>query len=312
MFSLKKIQLFRSLSNACRAGQSAGKALRQYAQREGQSSLLRMAEEIEGGGTFSEAMRRRPGEFPPWQAEAVAAGEGTGRLDEVLGLIAQSLEERRRFWLKVLPKCAYPVFILHFIPVAMNAQTLVNHGPATFFFHCLASLVPLYLAFAVIYLAARSLLGLPGLRRHLPFAGSFLRAALAHYLALLVRAGLSLSKTVELAGRAAGLSPEDRGLRGAAALADRGGSMAAILAAFALFDQEDIDYVQSAEEAGKLDSELARLHERARERNEAAVSTLLNLIPTLILLAVAAVVALKVIGFYKSAYSSRMGQGVLF
>jgi len=298
MLFLRRIRLYRALVNACQSGYPAARALRTFAAREGDARLAAMAADIESGRSFSDSMRKLPDFFPSWQAEIVAVGETSGRLDKSFGLIAESLEAVRGFWLKLLPKLAYPLLIIHFAPFAFHVNLVFSSGWTAYLLKAAWTLLPFYAAAAAIWWLAGWVKSRPALLVHVPLAGGFIRGRFAHYLALLVAAGVSFSKALALASRAAGLPDDHPGLQAALGRCAAGGSVLESLRDLGLFRPEELDAIEVGESTGKLDRELDHLASAVKQRNEATLATILYLAPALAILIVGLLLARQLMGFY--------------
>ena len=280
----------RALSVYCRA-------------RGGDSDAAAMIPELDGGASLSEAMRRRPDRFPAWQAEVVAVGEATGRLDQVLDAVAGALEVRRAFLLAVVPKLAYPLLIINFAPFAVYSYTIGTDGVGPYLLHAASTLVPFYmLAGAAFWLYRRAGPGAAALRR-LPLGASFIKSSFAANLSALVGAGVAFPRALELAGAASGLDPGEPELAAALGAAARGASALGCLRALRLFDIEELGQLEAAETAGMLERELARVAGMCRERNQAALESAAALLGPAVMVLVGLWVAFKLAGFYKGIFT---------
>lgn len=298
MFGMKQIRLYRALANATNAGISPARILRTAAAREKDPELEAMAVEIERGTSISDAMRRRPETFPLWQTEVVAAGESSGEPDRTFALIADSLERSRGFWMSLLPKAAYPVLLITFAPFALHSGMIMTQGAGAYLLKVVRILLPVYALGYGAYLGFGRLKNRPELLTRIPLAGGILRGSLAHYLGLLVSAGLSLGEAVPLAGRAAGLAKDHAGLAAAIEIWKTGATAREILAELSLFEPEELDLIETGEMSGKLDQELSHLSETISARNEAALQTFLYIAPAVLLIIVGLLIAYKLVGFY--------------
>ncbi len=305
MFSLDKIRLYRSLANSLRSGISIGQALTHFSAADDNELYASMARDVNQGTTLADAMRRRPAVFPAWHTEIVAVGENTGRVDQTLLSIASSLERTRKAWMGLLPKLAYPLLLVIFAPFALHASVWVMDSPGAFFLKVFSNLAGIFGGGALVYYFGRDYLLRPENLRRFPIARSILRAQVADSLSILVAAGVQFRRGLELAARAGGLSIADEGLRRALALTEQGASALDVLTALSLFTPEELNCLESGEVSGNLDGELAHLSRVIRERNEAALNTLMSVLPVVVLLCVALAIAAKVIGFYGNLMSMR-------
>ena len=80
--------------------------------------IVQLAENIQGGGTFADAIAKHEGVFSVAYENIVRAGESSGTLDTVLQNLADTLEKDREFQSKVKGAFIYPGII-------MLAMTLV-------------------------------------------------------------------------------------------------------------------------------------------------------------------------------------------
>lgn len=311
MFGMKEIRLYRALANAAAAGIQPARILRTTASREKDSEMEAMAREIERGTMISDAMRRRPEKFPLWQTEIVAAGEAGGEPDRTFTLIADSLERSRSFWMSLLPKAAYPVLLITFAPFALYSGMIMAQGAGAYIFQVLQILLPVYALGYAAYLGFDRLKNRPDLLVRIPLAGGILRGSMAHYLGLLISAGLSLGEAIPLAGRAAGLPEDHAGLAAAIKKWKTGSTARDILAELSIFEPEELDLMETGEISGKLDKELRHLSETIHARNEAALQTFLYIAPAVLLILVGLFMAYKMIGFYSGRLEALEEMGLL-
>ncbi len=77
-----------------------------------QEVISQLAEEIQGGGTFADALAKHEGIFSLAYVNIVRAGESSGTLDSVLKDLADTLEKDREFQSKVKGAFIYPAIIM--------------------------------------------------------------------------------------------------------------------------------------------------------------------------------------------------------
>ncbi|NDY42807.1 type II secretion system F family protein [Dissulfurirhabdus thermomarina] len=68
--------------------------------------------DVEGGGTFADALRKHPKQFDGLYCNMVQAGEIGGNLDEVLNRLAEYMEKAERLKAKVKSAMTYPAIVL--------------------------------------------------------------------------------------------------------------------------------------------------------------------------------------------------------
>ena len=91
-------------------GQTQNKTLR--------DALLEVSADIEGGTKLSSAIERFPGIFSAFFVNMVKSGETSGKLDEVLGYLADQQERDYELEGKIKGAMVYPIFIVSVMGVA--------------------------------------------------------------------------------------------------------------------------------------------------------------------------------------------------
>lgn len=109
------VTFFRSLSTLIHAGVSIRRALdigiEQCADARLREALRALVCDIENGLSLSQAMARRPKEFPRLYVAMIKAGELGGVLDEVLERIANALERDRATRKRISAALTYPIVV---------------------------------------------------------------------------------------------------------------------------------------------------------------------------------------------------------
>ncbi|MDD5627619.1 MAG: type II secretion system F family protein [Elusimicrobia bacterium] len=306
MLHAREIRLYRGLADACRAGLPVGRALRSFSSWTRDRDIQALAAASEAGEPLAAAMRRLEPGFPSWQSDVVAIGEETGRLDEAFAGLAQTLEERRRFWLRLLPKLLYPAVLLNLAPFAFHADLLMRNGLPAYLRAAVLTLAPLYLAGAAAAYLLRAVAAKPAWARRLPVLSTILASDFMRHLALMLKAGVSFPKALALAGRAAGLSEEDERLAAAQVKAGSGAGVCETLGELGLLSRQEMASVEAAEASGSVDRALALCADMAAERAQGAVAFCGKAAANLVFLCVAALLAWRIKDFYASLTSQRL------
>jgi len=79
-----------------------------------QEVVQNLADSVEGGSTFSEALARHPTVFTKLYVNMVKAGEAGGVMDEVLNRLAEFMEKSERLKARVKSAMVYPTLVLVF------------------------------------------------------------------------------------------------------------------------------------------------------------------------------------------------------
>ena len=81
-----------------------------------------VAEDVEGGGSLSEAMTKYPKAFDKLYCNMIAAGEAGGVLDLILARLADFMEKAARLKKKVIGAMIYPIVV---ISIAVGVVTMI-------------------------------------------------------------------------------------------------------------------------------------------------------------------------------------------
>ncbi|MCX5796161.1 MAG: type II secretion system F family protein [Elusimicrobia bacterium] len=306
MLYSRHIRLYRGLSDACRAGLPMGRALRTLSSRTRDQDIAALADATDAGESMAAAMRRLTERFPAWQSDVIAIGEETGRLDEVFTGLAESLEKRRRFWLRLLPKLLYPAFLLTLAPFAFHISLLMRSGLPAYLRAVALILAPMCLGGAAAGYLLCALARSPRWMRRLPILATILTSNFAQYLALMLKAGVSFSRAIVLAGSSAGLGEDDARLRAALDKANAGGGVCETLDLLGIFSPDELASLEAAEAGGSVDRALDVSAAMAAERAQAAVAFVAKAAANLAFLAVAALLGWRIKQFYADFSTQRV------
>ncbi|MCZ4059281.1 protein transport protein HofC [Pantoea sp. LMR881] len=112
----QKIDLIRQLATLLKAGLPLSEGLTLLAEGHPHSGwrtlLLTLQQRVLAGEPFSQAMRHWPDIFPPLYSALMEVGELTGQLDVCCGQLAQQQARQQFLWNKVIKALRYPLFIL--------------------------------------------------------------------------------------------------------------------------------------------------------------------------------------------------------
>lgn len=266
------------------------------------------------GMSLSHALAQRPQAFTTVYRAMVAAGEQSGRLDQILLQLADYLDRRQSLQQKVLFALAYPAVVtVVAFGVVMALMTYVVPQVVDVFRQTHQSLPLLtrtlvamsdFIRKAWLLLLAGTLavvwggwraLKVEAIRRRvdlrllkLPLFGRLLRgvnsARMASTLAILVGSGVPLLTALDTARALVALKPMQDAIADASARVREGATLGGALAASGLFPPVLIHLIKSGEASGALPTMLARAaeeQERDVERRLTALTTLFE--PVLIL-----------------------------
>lgn len=315
------VTFFRSFSALIHAGVSMRRSLEvtidQCSDARLREALNSVASDIESGLALSEAMARRPREFPRLYVAMVRAGEIGGVLDEVLERIASVLERDRAMRKRVSAALTYPVIVacaavglvlfllttivpmfrsmydqLH-VPLPPVTAALIDMGgvlqsPATWVAMSLAALASL-VAVLRIKSSERGAIAFECVTLSLPLVGIMLRKAtlarLARMLGTLLKSGVGLVPALEVVTDVVTSARYRRSIAQLRQSLREGSLVSEPLARTGLYEPIFIQMVRVGEETGALDAMLLRIADYYDLDIETMLSALGSVIePAMILL----------------------------
>lgn len=277
--------------------------------------VQRLLEGLSQGLTFAEALQRLGPWLPAFDLALLAAGEQSGRLDAVCGLLADAYQNRAALARQVISALIYPLVIVHAaILLAPFPQLFLSGDVVAYARETLGVLLPIYALIWLGLLACQSRhgetwrSGLERLFRLVPVVGTARRslalARLTVALDALFEAGVSAADAWPLAAAASG-SP---GLRRAVAAwkprllaGDAPGDLLPGTRAFPGFFS---NLYRTGEVSGTLDDTLRRLHVYYQDDAQRKMKTLAFWVPFAIYVAILVLIALRIVGFWVGHYNS--------
>jgi type II secretory pathway component PulF len=294
------IPLYRSLADSAKSGLPLAKALQILA--DGRPSIpaetLRdLLRQLELGYPLSRAMKAHPAQFPRWQAEMVAVGEATGRLDTAFLGIAEMLEERRAFALNFLSGMAYPLFIVHIAPFLLNTNLLMTGGFRGYLFAAVRWLLGFYVPVGLAAVLVKK--GVVS-RRDIPLGPLLSKIEFCAFLSAMLKAAVPHRTALELSASAAGIAAPQNPAR-------NGETMLQCLKPYGVFTPDELARLEVAELSGTLDEDLHRLAVQSREKWQAAIKTVATMLPVFLYLLIATIVGYRIVHFYMDTFSGLPG-----
>ncbi len=331
------VAFFRSFATLIQAGVSMKRSLQvaidQCTEGRLREALSWVVNDIENGLSLSQAMARRPKEFPRLIVTMIKAGELGGVLDEVLERLAGVLERDRALRKRVISSLTYPaavtcaamglvVFLvtsvvpmfrslydqMH-VPVPWITSLLIGTGialraPAVWGSALLCACAA---CFASIRVRGG---GLEAILERIPIAGAIARKStvsrIARMLGTLLRSGVGLMTALDVVGEAVGSARYRRSLGSLRQALSEGSGLWEPLRLTGLYEPLLIQMVRVGEETGALDAMLLRIADYYDLDVETALNALGALLePAMILLlggAVGFIVAAVFIPLYTKVY----------
>ena len=324
----------RQLSTLISAGLPLLRSLRTLGKQEKNPNLRRimegLAESVEGGTTFSEALAQHPKAFNKLYVNMVKAGELGGVLEIVLTRLAEFAEKSQRIRGKVTSAMVYPIvvlaiavlivgFLMLFIvpkfeaifqdmlggrPLPMITQLIVNLS--RFIQQNFLILLGVGVALGVglrfaVRLPALSA-GLDSLKLKLPLFGDLMTktsvARFSRTLGTLVSSGVPILQALQITRETAG---NERVSAAIATIHDNvkeGESMVAPMEASQIFPPMVVSMVQVGEETGQLPDMLTKVADVFEEEVDTAVAGLTSLLEPIMIVMLALIVGTIVVALF--------------
>jgi len=288
--------------------------------------FLKAAQEhLSAGVGLTEALRQTPGgAMTPLDLAMVGAGESSGRLEQSFQLLARyyaSLVESAK---KARSALLYPLILAHLgvilpeLPAAIAGDTLAELPV-----RILTRLGVLWLVLWAVFKGWKSLSQKaetsPGTDRwigRMPLLGSMRRHwALARFTQVAHSALLAAVRPqewVRLAGEASGSGQFLAGTQIAASLVGDGQPIATSLRSGGGFPKDFVDALDTAEETGTLDHEMARWAELEAEQARESTERVAAWLPKVLYAVIALYVAARIIGMMSAIYAPLLQETGLF
>lgn len=322
----RRAELYHQLAQLITAGLPILRALEQIERHPPSYSFrgpLRSAiREINDGYTLTEALSRTGRWIPSFDAALLEAGERSGRLDGCFRVLADYYTDRARMARQMISDLSYPLFLFHFaifiLPFAdffTGKIGLVMYALKTF-----GVLIPVYfVGIAIIYAGQgkhgevwRSLV--ERICRPIPILGTGRRelalARLAMALEALINAGVTIIEAWELAATVSGSPQLRRTVHAWKPAVLAGQTPAEAMAASGRFPDMFENQYHTGEVSGKLDETLKRMGQYYQEEGSRKIRAVAQWVPRFIYLAVALMIAWRIVGFYSNRIQEMNNLGI--
>jgi type IV pilus assembly protein PilC len=292
------------------------------------NTLGDVAEDVEGGLSFSEALAKHPKTFGNLYTNMVRAGEAGGVLDEILQRLAEFREKSQRLRKQLLGAMVYPAAVmLVAAAIVTGIMTWIVPKFKTMFAELDVKL-PLmtvmllniadfmknhwYWAFGgilAIVLAVRTLAAIPGgryvldrIKLRLPLFGTVIRkAVIARFtrtLGTLVAAGVPILEALNITRQTAGNAVIARAIGHVHDSIREGESIAEPLAQTKVCDLMVVNMIDVGEKTGDLDKMLLKIADQYDEDVDVAVAGMTHLLEPLMIIGLGFCVGFIVIALF--------------
>jgi type IV pilus assembly protein PilC len=324
----------RQLSTLISAGLPLLRSLRTLSKQEKNVNLKKimgiLAESVEGGTTFSEALSQHPKAFNKLYVNMVKAGELGGVLEVVLTRLAEFAEKSQRIRGKVTSAMVYPLvvltiavvivaFLMLFIVPKFEAifKDMLGGRPLPIITQIIMDLsrfiqgnfILIAVALVVLVVGFRFALRLPGIstavdryKLKLPLFGDLLTktsvARFSRTLGTLVSSGVPILQALQITRDTAGNERVSEAITSIHDNVKEGESMVAPMEASQIFPPMVVSMVQVGEETGQLPDMLTKVADVFEEEVDVAVSGLTSLLEPVMIVLLALIVGTIVVALF--------------
>ncbi len=324
----------RQLSTLISAGLPLLRSLRTLSKQEKNVNLKKimgiLAESVEGGTTFSEALSQHPKAFNKLYVNMVKAGELGGVLEIVLTRLAEFAEKSQRIRGKVTSAMVYPLvvltiavvivaFLMLFIVPKFEAifKDMLGGRPLPAITQIIMDLsrfiqgnfILIVVALVVLAVGFRFALRLPGIstavdryKLKLPLFGDLLTktsvARFSRTLGTLVSSGVPILQALQITRDTAGNERVSEAITSIHDNVKEGESMVAPMEASQIFPPMVVSMVQVGEETGQLPDMLTKVADVFEEEVDVAVSGLTSLLEPVMIVLLALIVGTIVVALF--------------
>ncbi len=303
-------------------------------------AIVGLRDDIEAGSSVADAMERRPGVFDPLYRSMVRAGEGSGRLEQALDMVAIQIEKLDALRRQIRSAMMYPALVFAFAIIVMSVVVAFIVPVFVGIFEDLASdsgesaelpmltqitvgasdlltgswyiLLPVIgaLTFAFIQWkkTERGRYQWDVVKLNLPFkVGDVVqKVAIARWSRIFsgtVEAGVPILQAIKIAGETSGNAVVAESMDKVYASVRQGGTIAAPLEQSPVFPSMVTQMVAVGEETGQLEHMLSKVADFYEAEVDAKVKALTSLIEPIMIVFVGVVVGFIVISMYLPIFS---------
>ncbi len=302
-----------------------------------------VADEVEGGGTLSDAMAKFPKAFDKLYVNMINAGEAGGVLDLILARLADFMEKAARLKKKVIGAMIYPAVVIS-IAVAIVSMIMIfvipkfeqifkdfgtklpaitqvlldvsrwfaNWGWA----YVLASPIIFVLVWRLIRMSEGGKYATDAIKLKIPILGNILgKTAIARFtrtLGTLISAGVPILDAINITKETCGNEVYSRALGKVHDAIREGESMADPLRATKVCDAIVVNMVDVGEETGALDKMLIKVADNYDSDIDVLVSSLISILEPVMVVILGVIVGFIVIALFApmiTLISAVSGQG---
>jgi len=278
-------------------------------------------DDIKGGLTFSDALKKHPDIFPNLFTNMIHAGEVSGNLDEILNRLAVFAEREQELRQRISTAMFYPmilavvgifviigiivtilpsfakIFIESNVPLPLPTRVLYNANIQirTFWRHAVVVLIGLFFLLRWYKKTPAGKYNIDSMVLNIPVVGKLIRQAtiarLTRTLASLIAAGVPMLQSLEVTEQTIDNAIISRVLKNVYSSVSKGESISAPLKESGQFPAMPVHMIAVGEETGALDAMLNKVADYYDMSTDYSVKRLTSLLEPVFLVVIGGMVA---------------------
>ncbi len=290
--------------------------------------ITTIRQDVEGGSTFADALKKHPQVFDELFVNLVAAGELGGVLDIILNRLALHMEKSEAIKGKVKSAMVYPIIVICVAVVVVAILMIFVIPTFSEMFLSFGGVLPAptqmvismsnffrgywWVMIIIIFAATaafRYALKVPRIRYQidktflkLPLFGPLLRkvavAKFSRTLSTMISSGVPIMDGLEITSKSSGNMVIEEGIRNVRQAISEGKPMADPLEATGLFPGMVVQMVSVGEATGALDNMLAKIADFYDEEVDAAVAALTASLEPMLMVFLGGTIGFLVVAMY--------------
>ena len=292
------------------------------------NTIQKIRQDVEGGSTLAEALKKHPKVFDDLYVNMVAAGEAGGVLNTILNRVALFIEKANKLKKKVKGAMIYPstiiavavivvaILLIFVIPVfaelynsmgkALPAPTQITINISNWFvanwLYMFLGLVGIGFAIRFYYQTEQGRMNIDRVLLRLPILGDLLRkvavARFSQNMAILLSSGVPILDGLAITAKTAGNKVVEKAIIDSRASISQGKTVAEPLRESKIFPPMVCQMVAVGENTGGLDGMLRKVAELYEEEVDDAVANLTALMEPMIMVILGVILGGLVISMY--------------
>lgn len=292
------------------------------------NTIRTIKQDVEGGTTLADALKKHPKVFDDLYVNMVAAGEVGGVLNTILNRIALFIEKADKLKKKVKAAMIYPcsiiavavivvtVLLIYVIPVfaelyggmgkALPAPTQItiniSNWLRAYFLYLVLALAGIIAAIVMYYRTDQGRMNIDGFLLRLPVLGDLLRkAAVARFaqnMSILLSSGVPILDGLAITAKTAGNKVVEKAVMDSRISISTGKTISEPLMESKIFPPMVCQMVAIGENTGQLDSMLKRVADFYEEEVDYAVANLTALMEPAIMIVLGVILGGLVVSMY--------------